>query len=191
MIAFKIRQEPIIGLEELSRIRMAFEVKSLFEARRSDTGEIELCERWLEAPYLKDYDAIPGNRPIDLPRHFDLSNWCLLSARYDQRWIGGALIAWKTTGVDLLENRDDLAVLWDLRVNPADRRRGVASALFEQAVSWAQSRGCRALKIESQNNNVPACRFYSSRGCRLRDVLSGVYADFPEEIQFLWYKDFA
>lgn len=190
LISLKIQQEPIIRLDQLAEIPMVFEVKSLFDITRHHDGSFGLNERLLGIPYLKDYDAIPDNRPTDLFRHFNLSNWCLLSGRREQSWIGGALIAWNTIGVDMLENREDLAVLWDLRVHPNERRQGVASALFEQAIVWAQSRGCRALKIESQNNNVPACRFYATQGCRLKEVVAGAYSDFPDEIQLLWYKEF-
>jgi hypothetical protein len=50
-------------------------------------------------------------------------------------------------------------------------------------------RGARVLKVESQNTNVPACRFYAGRGFLLRAVRRGAYPELPHEIQFLWYKD--
>jgi hypothetical protein len=43
------------------------------------------------------------------------------------------------------------------------------------------------LKIETQNSNVAACRFYAREGCQLRGIHPGAYADFPDEIQLLWY----
>jgi hypothetical protein len=36
---------------------------------------------------------------------------------------------------------------------------------------------------------VPACRFYASRGCTFAAVHRFAYPEFPEEVQFLWYKD--
>ncbi len=90
--------------------------------------------------------------------------------------------------VDMLEGRDDLAVLWDFRVAPQERRTGVGSALFAGVERWARSRGCTELKVETQNINVPACRFYRSRGFTLRDVKEGAYPELPKEIQLLWYK---
>ena len=152
-------------------------------------GGLGLRERSLTTPYLKDYDAIAGNHPTDWERRFDLSNWGLLSARLDGRRIGGAAVAFHTNGVDMLEGRRDLAVLWDLRVSPELRRRGVASALFAAVEHWARSRGCRQLKVETQNINVAACRFYASQGCELGAIHRFAYPDFPDEIQLLWYKD--
>ena len=51
----------------------------------------------------------------------------------------------------MLGGRDDLAVLWDIRVSPPERGTGVGSALFRAAEDWAGTRGCTWLKIETQN----------------------------------------
>ena len=89
----------------------------------------------------------------------------------------------------MLEGRRDLAVLWDIRIFPDARGHGVGSALFERVEAWAQFHGCRQLKIETQNTNVPACRFYERQGCQLRAIHRAAYPQLPQEIQLLWYKD--
>jgi GNAT superfamily N-acetyltransferase len=89
----------------------------------------------------------------------------------------------------MFEGRSDLAVLWDIRVAPSTRRCGVGAALFEAAEAWASAKGCRQLKVETQNVNVAACRFYARRGCELRATHGGAYSELPDEIQLLWYKD--
>jgi GNAT superfamily N-acetyltransferase len=89
----------------------------------------------------------------------------------------------------MLEGRQDLALLWDIRVAPSARRHGVGSALFDTAVKWASSRGCVQLKVETQNTNVAACRFYAQRGCVIRTVRPRAYPALPEEIQLLWFKE--
>ncbi len=88
----------------------------------------------------------------------------------------------------MLEGHIDLAVLWDIRVNPAVRGGGVGRALFNAAMSWAARRGCHRLKIETQNNNVAACRFYQRMGCHLHAVHRNIYPEFPDEIQLIWMK---
>ena len=187
----EIREEPLSHLAEHARISIAFEVDRVFDVTEPHgvPDRFELVERRLAAPYLKDYDAIAGNHPTDWARQFDLSNWGLLSARVEGVCVGGALIAFKTSGFPVLEDRSDLAVLWDLRVSPEMRGRGVASALFAAAEQWARHRGCRRLKVETQNVNVAACKFYASQGCRLVEVRRFAYPDFPEEIQFFWQKE--
>ena len=67
----------------------------------------------------------------------------------------------------MLEGRHDLAVLWDIRVAPSSRRRGVGAALFCAATEWAAATGYQELKVETQNVNVAACRFYGRHGCEL------------------------
>lgn len=88
----------------------------------------------------------------------------------------------------MLENREDLAVLWDLRIAPRARRRGLGAKLFGAASDWATTRGCRWLAIETQNINVPACRFYASQGYVLGSIHRFAYPDLPDEIQLIWYK---
>lgn len=153
----------------------------------NDLGRFNLSERRIEAPYLKDYDSIDGV-PAVWPERFDLSNWGLISAHSDGRRLGGVVMAFDTAGVDMLEGRSDLAVLWDIRVRPEFRRREVGSALFRAAERWAVSKNCRQLKVETQNINVAACRFYARQGCELRAVNPFAYKDLPDEIQMLWYK---
>ena len=60
-------------------------------------------------------------------------------------------------------------------VRPDHRRRGVASKLFGAAVEWARERGCKQFKVETQNINVGACRFYQKQGCKLGAI--NLYGD--------------
>jgi GNAT superfamily N-acetyltransferase len=186
-----IREEPIARLDEHASISIAFAVDRALEVvvRDRGLGGFELCEHSLAAPNVKDYDAIEGGHPESWGREFDVSNWGLLSAHVDRRRVGGAVIAMKTQGLHMLEGRDDLAVLWDIRIAPELRGRGIGSALFAAAEEWARSRGCRVLKVETQNVNVAACRFYASRGCELGAVHRFAYPKMPHEVQLLWYKD--
>jgi GNAT superfamily N-acetyltransferase len=184
-------QEPMTALTEYARIPIAFTVDRVLDVRpcTDDPGGFVLSERRLDVPYVKDYDAIAGEGPLQWTRRFDLSNWAFFTARVAGRPLGGAAVAFNTPGLTMLEGRPDLAVLWDIRVSPDARGQGVGSALFETVEAWAQSRGCRQLKIETQNINVRACRFYARHGCQLRAIYYAAYPELPEEIQLLWYKD--
>ena len=105
------------------------------------------------------------------------------------RRVGGAVIAFQTADFSMLEGRQDLAVLWDIRVSTEARRRGVGSALFQRAEAWAAAKGCKQLKIETQNTNVPACMLYKAQGCVIGAIHHSAYPQFPDEIQILWYKN--
>lgn len=99
------------------------------------------------------------------------------------------MIAFDTPGVEMLEGRRDLAVLWDIRVAPEARGQGVGAALFRAAEEWARARGCSQFKVETQNVNVAACRFYARQGCVLTAIDPSAYPGLPGQIQLLWYKD--
>ena len=187
----EIREEPPSRLAEHARIPIAFEVDRVFDVvlRERGLAGLELVERRLAAPYRKDHDLLPANHPTDWGRRFDVSSWALLSAWLEGRRVGGAVVAFRTPAMFMLDGRSDLALLWDLRVAPEVRRRGVGAALFAATESWARARGCRQLKIETQSINVPACRFYASRGCELGAVRRFAYPELPEETQLLWYKE--
>jgi len=45
------------------------------------------------------------------------------------------------------------------------------------------------LKVETQNANVGACRFYARHGFVLRAANRFAYPLFPAEIQLLWYRE--
>jgi GNAT superfamily N-acetyltransferase len=186
-----ISEEPIGTLEQHAGIGMAFVVDRVLDlaVRDHGLGGFPLSERALEVPYIKDYDGIEGEGPLSWPHAFDVTRWGLLVARAEGRRVGGAVIAFDTKGVDMLEGRKDLAVLWDIRVSSEARRGGVGARLFEAAESWARARGCNVLKVETQNVNVPACRFYARQGCALGAIHRFAYPDPPEEIMLLWYKD--
>ncbi len=170
----EITEEPIIAAAELAGISIAFEVERVFDVsvRAGGLGGLVLSERRLDVPYVKDYDTMAGEHPTEWARRFDVSNWGLIGAHSNGVRVGGAVVAFNTEGVNMLERRKDLAVLWDIRVAPEARGRGVGCALFRAVEAWAAARGCTQLKIETQNINVPACRFYARQGLRSRSYQS-------------------
>jgi GNAT superfamily N-acetyltransferase len=171
-------------------VSIAFEVREVFDVQTSADGVLGLAPapRSLTPAYIKDYDLEPGGHPTDWARRFNTRHWGVLQASLDGRHIGGAVLAWNTPEVDLLDGRTDLVNLWDIRVAPPARGRGVGPALFHAAERWARARGARELKVETQNINVAGCRFYRRLGCELRTVRPLAYPELPEEVQLLWYK---
>jgi GNAT superfamily N-acetyltransferase len=180
-------------LKVYREIPTAFEVKTVLKVRAIDggLGGLAMEEHPLDKPYIKDYDANAPDGPETWSKSFDLSKWGFILASAGNFPVGGAVVAFDTPGLHMLEGRKDLAVLWDIRVRPEWRRRGIGKAVFQRAADWARARNCTQLKIETQNVNVPACRFYSARGCRLEGIVRGAYRDTPaaHEEMLLWYLD--
>lgn len=182
-------------LEKYAQIPMTVLVESILEVEIIDSGfgGFQLIEQPVQVPWIKDYED--GDEPSVTRRidQFDVSNWQFLLADVDGQLAGGATIACRTDGVYMLDSRDDLGVLWDLRIADPFKRQGVGSALFKAAVDWCDSQGLKQMKIETQNVNVPACRFYAAMGCQLRGIIHHSYASegspIADEIQFHWWLD--
>jgi ribosomal protein S18 acetylase RimI-like enzyme len=178
-------------LENYTRVPIAFEVKTILQVYpvNGGMGGIELIETPVE-PYIKDYDAYEDGPPTEWHRQFDMTNWGVLLAWQSEQPIAGAAIAWDTPGINMLAGRDDLAVLWDIRVHPGWRRQGYGELLFDLAAQWARQRGCTEMKIETQNVNVPACHFYAHQGCLLGNIDRYGYQNVPavsHETMLIWY----
>ena len=189
-MAIQIVEQSVDRLREYGDIPIAFTVESKYRVDAIAQGKDgwRLTGERVECPFVKDYDA-GGERPLRWAQRWDLTNWVVLAAFGDGMRLGGAVVAWNTPGVNMLEGRDDLAVLWDVRVHPDHRRRGVGQRLFDRTTAWARAKGCRQLKVETQNMNVPACTFYAKQGCYLGAVHYNAYPEYPAEVQLLWYLD--
>jgi ribosomal protein S18 acetylase RimI-like enzyme len=173
---------------------MSCEVTSILTVEEPGRGRVglRLREEKLPIPYRKNYDAMQDGGPMSWPRRFDISHWAFRIALEDGHAVGAAAIAWNTPGIDMLGDPPDEAVLWDLRVAPSRQRRGIGTALFQEAATSARTRQCRFLKVETQNVNVAACRFYSHMGCFLGRMDRLAYRHVPEaanEIMLVWYLD--
>lgn len=179
------RAEALSELRRHAQVPSVFEAHSVFDVVRRTEG-LELVERALDQPYRKDYDTVEN--PMKWPRRFDVSNWAMIGAYMGSARLGGAIGAFNSPGLDMLEDRSDLLVLWDLRVSLHARRRGIGSVLFRAIENWGRERKCRELKVETQNTNVAACRLYAQHGCVLKHANIGAYPGLPNEVQLLWSK---
>ena len=190
-MSIKIIEESVSVLHDYGRISPAFTVESRFAIRpiESGLGGLALELEPVEPPYVKDYDRDNGHGPEGWLEQWDIVHWGVQSAFDGSSRVGGALIAWDTPQIHMLDGRKDLAALWDIRVDGDYRNRGIGSSIFSSAIDWAKERGCTTMKIETQDVNVAACRFYAHQGCKLATIDPFAYADHPEEVQFIWLID--
>jgi ribosomal protein S18 acetylase RimI-like enzyme len=187
-VRIEILEESAGTLGEYSRVPVAFRVERRYRVVPVDggLGGLMLVEE-LVAPYVKDYDAT-GNAPSGWIDRWNMSDWGIFSAYKGTKRAGGAVVAWKTAELVLTGNPTESAVLWDLRVDPACRGSGVGWMLFTRALAWARSRSCRRLEAETQNTNVPACRFYARQGCELVAIDRHAYKNEIDEVRLVWVK---
>ncbi len=193
-MSFRVDEIAGSELRLYDRIPSRFTVRSILTVEPRDEGlaGFEMIERALDEPYEKDYEE-GGNAPSGWPARFPGVRWGFLLATDRERPIGAAAVA---LGGPLFPmgrfQRKDLAVLWDIRVSPDARGRGVGAALLERAADWARAQGSGQLGMETQNVNVSACRFYARHGCRLGAIHRFGYAacsDVAHEVMLLWYLD--
>ncbi|QDU25620.1 TDP-fucosamine acetyltransferase [Anatilimnocola aggregata] len=186
----QLREQLPNFIAQYGSIPIAFEVNEhlAVELFADGLGGIRLIRRDVDAPYKKDYDSLPGQSPDGWAKQWDLTKWCLCAAFSDEAHVGSVAIIIDTTQVygRLRDNAE--AVLWDIRVRPDYQRRGVGRQLLAFAERRARSAGKQRLSVETQNNNVPACRFYAAAGFELRCVDRFAYPLLPNEVQLIWSK---
>lgn len=170
-----------------------FMVESMYRVDELDhgLGGFRLVECKVDEPYPKDY-GVDGDETIAAwARDFNVAEWGIFLARDSDTPVGGAAVAINSDVYPLDKfQREDLAVLWDIRVHPDARRQGIGKKLFLHAAAWAKSKGYGQLGLETQNINVPACKFYARMGCSLGAIHRYGYAGCPQvadEAMLLWY----
>lgn len=190
-MTIEIREERFPdALAAYASVPIAFEVRERYaiHAPESGLGGLHLVREPVPAPYVKNYDAIPGEAPAAWPTRFDVARWGVRSAWVDGVRVGGVAVVLGAGEAELREERADVAWLWDLRVAPEWRGRGVGAALFRAAEAWARTCGATWLKVETQNVNVPACRFYARQGCVLGAIDRLAYPALRDEVRLLWHR---
>ena len=92
--------------------------------------------------------------------------------------------------IDLSHSWNGFAYINDLVVEKTFRRSGVGSALVARAIEWSQAERFPGVMLETQNNNVAACKLCERCGFRLsgfdRDLYRGQDSH-TKEVALFWY----
>jgi ribosomal protein S18 acetylase RimI-like enzyme len=170
-------------LATYASVSISFEVTSKLQVSpvNNGLGGLHLVEKSC-TPYVKDYDRYPDSHPLNWTNQFDVNRWGFFVMESNGVYVGGAAVSPQEGGT---------AVLWDLRVHPNFRDKGVGGQLLRAAIKWIKERGYKTLMVETQNVNVPACKFYSKKGFILKTIDVCGYSDsiVQDETKLLWYLD--
>ncbi len=93
----------------------------------------------------------------------------------------------------LRKNWNNTAYIEDIAVDVKFRRQGIGRQLVKRAQRWARESHLAGIMLETQDNNVGACRFYESCGFKLRGFDTYLYkglARVTDEIALYWYLIF-
>lgn len=132
-------------------------------------------------PYTKSYITDQDTDETDYAAYINNSDQLIYVAYADSRPAGLMV---------LRRNWNRYAYIEDIKVDSQFRRFGIGRQLIEKAKSWAKSGGMPGIMLETQSNNLKACRFYESCGFELggfdfhlyKGVVSG-----REETALYWY----
>jgi ribosomal protein S18 acetylase RimI-like enzyme len=131
-------------------------------------------------PYVKQY----GPEEVEPKTYIGSSDKTVLFAYVDDK-LAGQIRLWK--------HWNKYAYIDDLAVEPDYRGQGVGYALIQRAIEWAKARGLPGILLETQDNNVAACRLYQRCGFELCGFDTQLYKGLDpatDEIALYWYLIF-
>ena len=102
-------------------------------------------------PYPKSY----GFDPEDLEECMNAPDKALFVVTGDETPVGYAALSAGWNG---------LAFVDDIAVDAQWRGTGAAQRLMKQTFDWTGAKGLPGIRLETQTNNVAACRFYLRQG---------------------------
>lgn len=80
------------------------------------------------------------------------------------------------------------AYIADICVAKLSRGQGIGASLIQKAVEWAKRSDLKGLALETQDNNLLACRFYAKCGFVIGAVNTMLYRNFDnDEFAVFWY----
>lgn len=86
---------------------------------------------------------------------------------------------------------NNMVALHTIALDAGVRGKGNGARLLDAVVGWARGLGVAGVRIESQSNNVAACRFYKKCGLRFGGYDEFLYRGIEEhksETALFWYR---
>jgi len=163
------------NLHEINRVDGTFTIDSRLVPYTQD-GKIDYSIEGVQ-PHPKGYPA----EKFDWNTFIDNPDKAIYLAYMDGQ-LAGQIILWK--------NWNGYGYIEDITVDASFRRQGIGRRLIEQAISWAKERGLPGLMLETQDNNVPACRLYEVCGFHLGGFDHELYRAIDpntDEVALYWY----
>lgn len=161
--------------KDLNRANQPFEIVGRLKPALRD-GRWSWDEELFPTTHTKTYE----NESDDFfARHMDRPDKAVYLAYAGGECVGQLVLRKAWNGYAFIE---------DICVAQSARGQGVGTALIQKAQEWAESRGLTGLALETQDNNLLACRFYIRQGFQIGGVNTLFYRNFhnPETAVF-WY----
>ncbi|HGH8476393.1 TPA: streptothricin N-acetyltransferase Sat4 [Streptococcus pyogenes] len=138
-----------------------------------------------EAPYLKSYqdEEDEEDEEADCLEYIDNTDKIIYLYYQDDKCVGK---------VKLRKNWNRYAYIEDNAVCKDFRGQGIGSALINISIEWAKHKNLHGLMLETQDNNLIACKFYHNCGFKIGSVDTMLYANFENNFEkaVFWYLRF-
>jgi len=108
------------------------------------------------------------------------------------RMIATASVKGEVVGyVAVSRSWNGCAQIDEIMISRPHRGAGIGRALMDEAVLWAKQNNLSIMRLETQDTNVAACRFYERYGFKLggfdRHLYDAVDTDQRAETALFWY----
>ncbi len=174
-------------IEALADIRPGFETDTILKVEPLGQGLEQgwrLVETKLSTPFQKGagYDFTPEERQS-------------IAARLTQTDTLMEVAIEKKTGniVGVLDVEEETwrntAWIWNIMLDVEARGQGIGREMLNHIIRWGRRRGLRAILLETQSNNVPACKFYLRMGFQLVGINTMFYTNQDlerDEVALFW-----
>lgn len=140
-------------------------------------GKWIYTEELYEKPCIKEYP----DENFDCDLYIDDPEKAVYFAYSDTECVGQIV---------LKKDWNKYAFIEDICVAGAVRGQGIGTKLIETAAKWAEGSGLAGLALETQDNNLLACRFYAKCGFAIGSVDTMLYRNFnSDEFAVFWYRN--
>ena len=140
-------------------------------------------ERWAVTPIVP-YRKCYGIDPEEFSAFHNAPDSAIFMAYLDDEPVGHLVIS---------TNWNGFAHIDELAVHAPARRHGVAKALLDVAQFWSRKKKLPGIMLETQNNNLGACRLYERCGYEIGGIDHLRYRGIDPntaEIALFWYRLF-
>jgi len=166
------------NLVDINKANQPFEIIGKIKPVFAD-GIWTYTEEIYEQSYIKAYP----NDSLDYAAYIDNPDKTIFFAYSDAECIGQIV---------LKRDWNRYAFIEDICVAKPARGKGVGTRLIQKAIEWAENSDLKGLALETQDNNLLACRFYEKCGFVIGAVNTMLYRNFDnkEEFAVFWYLQF-
>lgn len=162
---------------DINKANQPFDIIGKIKPMFSD-GKWTYTEELYENSYVKEY----RNSDFNCDTYIDNSEKAVFFAYSDMECAGQIV---------LKRDWNKYAFIEDICAAKSFRGQGIGTSLIQTAIEWAKKSDLKGLALETQDNNLLACRFYAKCGFVIGSVNTMLYRNFNnEEFAVFWYLNF-